>query len=156
MFACMYVHSTRRRYIISKEATRVRSPEIRAIDMNLYVGDRNWTRVLCKCPWMSHLSSLWVLTSSESTFQMFKIGLKNLVGSSWVVVMPAFNFGIWEAEAGGPLSLNPVEPGLQSVFQHSQGYREKPCPKPANKEQKHQSKVNKKANKSIMSSCSIY
>jgi hypothetical protein len=35
------------------------------------------------------------------------------------VVAHAFNPSTWEAEAGGP--------GLQSEFQDSQGYTEKPC-----------------------------
>jgi hypothetical protein len=42
------------------------------------------------------------------------------------VVAHAFNLSTWEAEAGGFLSLRPG-PGLQSEFQDSQGYTEKPC-----------------------------
>jgi hypothetical protein len=40
------------------------------------------------------------------------------------VVVHAFNPSTWEAEAGGFLSLRPA--GLQSEFQDSQGYTEKP------------------------------
>jgi hypothetical protein len=40
------------------------------------------------------------------------------------VVAHAFNPSTQEAEAGGFLSL---QPGLQSEFQDSQGYTEKPC-----------------------------
>jgi hypothetical protein len=38
------------------------------------------------------------------------------------VVVHTFNPSTWEAEAGGFLSS-----GLQSEFQDSQGYTEKPC-----------------------------
>jgi hypothetical protein len=41
-----------------------------------------------------------------------------------MVVAHAFNPSTWEAEAGGFLSLRP---GLQSEFQESQSYTEKPC-----------------------------
>jgi hypothetical protein len=41
------------------------------------------------------------------------------------VVAQAFNPGTREAEAGRSLSLG--QPGLQSEFQDSQGYTEKPC-----------------------------
>jgi hypothetical protein len=37
----------------------------------------------------------------------------------------AFNPSTWEAEAGGFLSWS--QPGLQSEFQDSQDYTEKPC-----------------------------
>jgi hypothetical protein len=40
------------------------------------------------------------------------------------VVAHAFNPSTWEAEAGRFLSS---KPGLQSEFQDSQGYTEKPC-----------------------------
>jgi hypothetical protein len=49
-----------------------------------------------------------------------------LVKRSRVVVAHTFNPSTWEAEAGGFLSLRPA--GLQSEFQDSQGYTEKPCP----------------------------
>ena len=42
---------------------------------------------------------------------------------SRAVVAHAFNPSTWEAEAGGFLR----QPGLQSEFQDSQGYTEKPC-----------------------------
>jgi hypothetical protein len=42
------------------------------------------------------------------------------------VVAHAFNPSTQEAEAGGFLSSRP-SPGLQSEFQDSQGYTEKPC-----------------------------
>jgi hypothetical protein len=42
------------------------------------------------------------------------------------MVMHAFNPSTPEAEVGGFLSSSPV-PGLQSEFQDSQGYTEKPC-----------------------------
>jgi hypothetical protein len=41
------------------------------------------------------------------------------------MVTHAFNPSTWEAEAGGFLSSR--QPGLQSEFQDSQGYTEKPC-----------------------------
>ena len=41
------------------------------------------------------------------------------------MVAHAFNPSKWETEAGGFLSSRP--PGLQSEFQDSQGYTEKPC-----------------------------
>jgi hypothetical protein len=41
------------------------------------------------------------------------------------VVAHTFNPSTWEAEAGGFLSSRPA--GLQSKFQDSQGYTEKPC-----------------------------
>jgi hypothetical protein len=42
-----------------------------------------------------------------------------------MVVVHAFNPSPWEAEAGGSLSSRPT--WLQSEFQDSQGYTEKPC-----------------------------
>jgi hypothetical protein len=47
--------------------------------------------------------------------------------SSRVVVAHVFNPSTQEAEAGGFLSSRPGQPGLQSEFQDSQGYTEKPC-----------------------------
>jgi hypothetical protein len=44
---------------------------------------------------------------------------------SRAVVAHAFNPSTWEAEAGRFLSSS--QPGLQSEFQDSQGYTEKPC-----------------------------
>jgi hypothetical protein len=44
------------------------------------------------------------------------------------VVMHAFNPSTWEAEAGGFLSSRPA--CLQSEFQDSQDYTEKPCLEP--------------------------
>jgi hypothetical protein len=53
-----------------------------------------------------------------------------------VVVAHAFNPSTWEAETGGFLSL----PGLQSEFQDSQDYAEKPClEKPKKKKKKKKS-----------------
>ena len=52
-----------------------------------------------------------------------KIGTKNKVERG--VVTHAFNPSTWEAKAGRFLSLG--KPGLQSEFQDSQGYTEKPC-----------------------------
>jgi hypothetical protein len=46
------------------------------------------------------------------------------------MVAHAFNPSTWEAEAGGFLSSRP---GLQSEFQDSQGYTEKPCLEKQNK-----------------------
>jgi hypothetical protein len=43
------------------------------------------------------------------------------------VVAHAFNPSTWEAEAGGFLFWVRGQPGLQSKFQDSQGYTEKPC-----------------------------
>jgi hypothetical protein len=42
-----------------------------------------------------------------------------------MVVLAAFNPSIWEAETGR--FLVPGQLGLQSEFQDSQGYTEKPC-----------------------------
>jgi hypothetical protein len=51
------------------------------------------------------------------------------------VVVHAFNPNTQEAEAGGFLSSR--QPGLQSEFQDSQGYTEKPClEKPKKKKKK--------------------
>jgi hypothetical protein len=55
------------------------------------------------------------------------------------VVVHAFNPSTREAEAGGFLSSRPA--GLQSEFQDSQGYTEKPCLK---KKQKTKNKTKKK------------
>jgi hypothetical protein len=44
------------------------------------------------------------------------------------VVVHTFDPSTWEAEAGGLLSSRPAwQPVLQSEFQDSQGYTEKPC-----------------------------
>jgi hypothetical protein len=48
------------------------------------------------------------------------------------VVVHAFNPSTWEAEAGGFLSSRLS--GLQSEFQDTQGYTEKPCLKKTNKQ----------------------
>jgi hypothetical protein len=48
------------------------------------------------------------------------------------VVAHAFNSSTWEAEAGGFRG----QPGLQSEFQDSQGYIEKPCLKKKKKKKK--------------------
>jgi hypothetical protein len=45
---------------------------------------------------------------------------------SWLVVGHAFNPSTREAEAGGSLWVK-TQSGLQSEFQDSQGYTEKPC-----------------------------
>jgi hypothetical protein len=42
------------------------------------------------------------------------------------MVVCNFNFSTWEAEVGGSLGVR-GQPGLQSEFQDSQGYREKLC-----------------------------
>jgi hypothetical protein len=44
---------------------------------------------------------------------------------SWAEVSRAFNPSTWEAEAGRFLVQG--QPGLQSEFQDSQSYTEKPC-----------------------------
>jgi hypothetical protein len=60
------------------------------------------------------------------------------------VVAHAFNPSTREAEAGGFLSSRPA-PGLQSEFQDSQGYTEKPClEKPKKKKQKQKQKQKQK------------
>jgi hypothetical protein len=51
------------------------------------------------------------------------MSLKNC--PSWAVVVHAFDPSTWEAEADRFLSSR--QPGLQSEFQDSQGYTEKPC-----------------------------
>jgi hypothetical protein len=64
------------------------------------------------------------------------------------VVAHAFNPSTWEADAGRFLKLNPkpktkteFEAGLQSEFQDSQGYTEKPClEKPKKKKKKKKKK----------------
>jgi hypothetical protein len=53
------------------------------------------------------------------------------------VVAHAFNPSTREAEAGGFLSSR--QPGLQSEFQDSQGYTEKPCLEKQNKQTKKKS-----------------
>jgi hypothetical protein len=60
----------------------------------------------------------------------------------------AFNPSIWEAEAGGFLSSGPGPPSLQSEFQDSQGYIEKPCLEKTNKQanNNHNHKKNKAVN----------
>jgi hypothetical protein len=55
------------------------------------------------------------------------------------VVAHAFNPSTQEAEAGGFLS----QPGLQSEFQDSQGYTEKPCLKKTNKQKKQKKRKEK-------------
>jgi hypothetical protein len=59
------------------------------------------------------------------------------------VVAHAFNSNTWEAEAGGFLSRG--QPGLQSEFQDSQGYTEKPCLE--NKTNKQTKQTDKQTNK---------
>jgi hypothetical protein len=59
------------------------------------------------------------------------------------VVVHTFNSSTWAAESGGFLSSRPQgQPGLQSEFQDSQGYTEKPCLK-----QQQQNKQTIKTNK---------
>jgi hypothetical protein len=55
------------------------------------------------------------------------------------VAAHAFNPSTWEAEVGGFLSRG--QPGLQSEFQDSHGYTEKPClEKPKKKKKKKRKK----------------
>jgi hypothetical protein len=54
---------------------------------------------------------------------------------SWAVVVHAFNPSTQEAETG--------QPGLQSEFQDSQGYTEKPCLEKQNKTKQNKTKQNK-------------
>jgi hypothetical protein len=61
-----------------------------------------------------------------------------------VVAVHAFNPSTWEAEAGRFLSLR--QPGLQSEFQDSQGYTEKPCLKKQNKTKQNKKEKKKKPN----------
>jgi hypothetical protein len=56
------------------------------------------------------------------------------------VVAHAFNPSTWEAEAGGFLSSRPA--CLQSEFQDSQGYTEKPCLEKPKKKKKKKKKIN--------------
>jgi hypothetical protein len=58
------------------------------------------------------------------------------------VVAQAFNPSTQEAQAGGFLSSR--QPGLQSEFQDSQGYTEKPCLEKPKKNKKTKKKKNKK------------
>jgi hypothetical protein len=46
---------------------------------------------------------------------------------TWAVVVHAFNPSTWEAEAGGFQVQVQGQPGLQSEFQDSHGYTQKPC-----------------------------
>jgi hypothetical protein len=59
---------------------------------------------------------------------------------SRAVVANAFNPNTWEAEAGEFLSLR--QPGLQSEFQDSQSYTEKPCIKTNKQTNKQTTKQN--------------
>ena len=59
------------------------------------------------------------------------------------MVAHAFNLSTWEAEAGGFLSCRRGQPGLQSEFQVSQGYTEKPCLKKKKKKEKERNEVGK-------------
>ena len=61
---------------------------------------------------------------------------------SRAVVAHAFNPSTWQAEAGGFLSSS--QPGLQSEFQDSQGYTEKPCLKKPKEKKKEKKKKRKK------------
>ena len=63
----------------------------------------------------------------------------------------AFNSSTQEAEAGGFLSLG--QPGLQSEFQDSQGYTDKPClekQKTKNKKKQQQKKTKQKSHNGIL------
>jgi hypothetical protein len=65
------------------------------------------------------------------------------------VVAHAFNPSTWEAQAGGFLSF---QPGLQSEFQNSQVYTEKPCLEKQKQKQtknKQTNKTKQKQNKKI-------
>jgi hypothetical protein len=67
-------------------------------------------------------------------------------------VAHAFNPSTWEAEAGGFLSSRPAW-FLQSEFQDSQGYTEKPClkkQKQTNKQKKQANKQTKKIPKYVL------
>jgi hypothetical protein len=61
------------------------------------------------------------------------------------MVTHAFNPSTWEAEAGRFLSSS--QPGLQSEFQDSQGYTEKPCLKKPNQRKKRERKKTKQNKK---------
>jgi hypothetical protein len=56
----------------------------------------------------------------------------------WAVVVHAFNPRTWEAEAGGFLISG--QPDLQSEFQDTQDYTEKPCLKKQKKKRKEERK----------------
>jgi hypothetical protein len=60
------------------------------------------------------------------------------------VVALAFNPSTWEAEAGRFLSSVRGQPGLQSEFQDSQSYTEKPCLKNKTKQNKKKNKKKKR------------
>ena len=55
------------------------------------------------------------------------------------MVVYVFNPSTWEADAGVSLFVQ-SQPGLQSKFQNSQGYTEKPCPEKQNKTNKKEKK----------------
>jgi hypothetical protein len=61
-------------------------------------------------------------------------------------VAHAFNPSTQEAEADFVLWVR-GQPGLQSEFQDSQGYTEKPCLEKTNKQKKTKQKTNKKPTK---------
>jgi hypothetical protein len=76
----------------------------------------------------------------------FIVEIRNV--ESWTLVAHAFNPSTWEAEAGGFLSSRPA--GLQSEFQDSQSYTEKPClkkPKPKTTTKKKKKRERKKERK---------
>jgi hypothetical protein len=60
--------------------------------------------------------SIWKCNSRTLKRSLAKVG----------VVMHTFSPITWEAEAGRSLWVQ-SQPGLQSEFQNSQGYTEKPC-----------------------------
>jgi hypothetical protein len=66
------------------------------------------------------------------------LGNEKILGRAEVA--HTFNPSTWEAEAGGVRG----QPGLQSEFQDSQGYTEKPCLKKPKKKKKKKRKKEKK------------
>jgi hypothetical protein len=71
------------------------------------------------------------------------------------VVVHTFNPSTQEAEAGRFLSSRPA--GLQSEFQDSQGYTEKPClKKPKNEKTKNKQNNNKNNNKNKSSKIKLF
>ena len=68
------------------------------------------------------------------------------------VVVLAFNPSIQHSEAGGSLWVR-GQSGLQSVFQDSQGYKDKPCLKRQNKKQKGIKKFKNKNTKVAVCHC---
>ena len=79
------------------------------------------------------------LPSSEQWQSVWVESLLKMQARSRGVVAHSFNPSTQEAEAGRFLSSVRGQPGLQSEFQDSQGYTEKPCLEKTKKDKKNKS-----------------